>query len=285
MFHFDLADADVDVVSDLLWGLHVAGIEEIRLDDDTVRLRSSLGLGEAETLRVLTSVLPAWAPTISIVDDATIDTWRDYVDPIDISPILRILPAWKTAGVTPLVSPNTTPHSRYEVIIDPGATFGMGDHPTTRACLMMLASRSVTGASVLDVGCGSGILGVTALVMGASRAHGVDVHPASPAVSSSNAKLNGVDEKWSVTLEPLTALSGRSDLVFANILPATLIDLSSDLRRLLAENGTLILAGLPSVASQRVLESMHPLLEIDRIVIDDWVTVALQSTRASTSSE
>lgn len=285
MFHFDLADADVDVVSDLLWGLHVAGIEEVRLDDDTVRLRSSLGMDETETLRVLTSVLTAWTPTISIVDDATLDTWRDHVDPIDIPPMLRILPAWKTIGVTPNSSPNTSARSRYEVIIDPGATFGMGDHPTTRACLMMLASRSVTGVSVLDVGCGSGILGITALVMGASRAQGVDVHPASPAVSSNNAKLNGVEEKWGVTLEPLRAKSGHFDLVFANILPATLIGLSSDLRRLLAENGTLILAGVPSVAAPRVLESMHPLLEIDRIVIDDWVTMALQSTRASTSSE
>ena len=127
--------------------------------------------------------------------------------------------------------------------LDPGLAFGTGQHPTTRSCLAWLADARLAGASVLDYGCGSGILGIAAALLGATRVMAVDVEPQALAAAQANARFNGV------TLDAVTAPEAflpqpEFDVVLANILANTLIELAPTLSGCLKAGGQLILAGL-----------------------------------------
>jgi ribosomal protein L11 methyltransferase len=272
-FSIDVDDTiDADLVSDVLWSSGVQGVEEIEIDNRRIRLRSSFGTAEPPTLRRLEDLFGSWDPplrwSISRVDPEITETWRKFAEIIEITPTLRIVPAWLTASPS---APNCT-----DIIIDPGATFGMGDHPTTRASLVLMARLLRSGDRVLDVGCGSGILGITALVLGASHSCGIDINPASVDVSHSNALRNDVDEMWSVSLDDIGTVTDRFDLIVANILAPVLIQIADDLIRLLDDNGTLVISGVLRDRHDHVVKALDPLTVIDFVEIDGWSAVALR---------
>jgi ribosomal protein L11 methyltransferase len=256
--------SDVEWVSDLLWGLGVVAIEELAGADETVTLRTSMGEDHEAVRRAMDSLPLALDWSFDVVDDRTVEAWRDHVRPFEVGDTLLVVPAW---NVEPIAD-----GARTRVIIEPGATFGMGDHPTTRGCLELLERTMVGDRSVLDVGCGSGILGIVSLMKGARIAHGIDINPASVEVSRLNAALNGVGDRWTVSQEyPHEA----HDIVFANILAPVLIDLSDEIARSVATAGVLILSGVLDGRYGHVLEEYPDFAVSDRLVIDGWASLML----------
>jgi len=272
-FTIDVDDPlSAPLICDLLWSNGVQGVEEIDDEGASVKLRSSFGVTESETAERLTVLFGDWSPPVhwelSRVDPLVTDTWKEFADVIDITPTLRIVPAWRIEAADQ--------QDGTAIVIDPGATFGMGDHPTTRGSLELVSRILRRGHTLLDVGCGSGILGISALVLGARRARGVDINPASIEVSRANAIRNGVDERWTVSLEGLDAISEKYDLVVANILAPVLIDLAGDLVRLLDDEGSLVISGVLHDRYEHVLEALAPLSIVDSIDIDGWAALALR---------
>ena len=153
--------------------------------------------------------------------------------------------------------------------LDPGLAFGTGQHPTTRSCLAWLADAGLEGRSVLDYGCGSGILGLAAALLGAARVVAVDVEPQALGATQANADFNGIALDAVITPEELPAQS-NFDIVLANILANTLIELAPALSGCLRPGGRLVLAGLlePQIGA---VTGAYPGLAFDPPSIDgDW---------------
>jgi ribosomal protein L11 methyltransferase len=167
--------------------------------------------------------------TFSLVGPgAWLDAWREFAEPV-VAGRLVVVPAWIEGGDLP----------GRRIDIDPGRVFGHGGHPTTRLLLEELDRRIAGGETVLDVGCGSGVLSVAAAVLGAGRVEGIDIDPAAVPVTLDNAARNGVAVSASTT--PVEAIGGRYDLVLANIGADVLIELAPTLRPL---GDVLLLSGL-----------------------------------------
>lgn len=269
--------ADYEYISDLLWGLGVAAVSEDWSTDGEVTLRTSLG-DDADVARdAMESVGVDFR--LEWVDSSVGETWRTFSKPIVVGDSLVVAPSWcDEADVLEvrdsICQPGVVCDQVRVVSIEPGSTFGMGDHPTTASCLLMIERYLGPGMNVLDVGCGSGILGIVALVLGAAHAHGVDINPASIAVSNANAQSNGVADRWSVSTDALTAISRPFELVVANILAPTLVGLAVDLRRLTADTGVLVISGVLDGHYDHVADALSPLREIEKIECGGWVAVA-----------
>lgn len=261
-----------DAISDQLWANGVQAIEEIDAADGIICLRSSFGVDERETHQRLRGLLTGLEDVVtwdvSQIDASVVDTWKSFIDVVEITPRMRVVPDWLEA-----IRRDDT----IDVRIDPGATFGMGDHPTTRGVLTLLCDLVRPGDTVLDVGCGSGVLGIASVLLGASGAHGVDINPASVPVSRANARRNAVEERWSVSTEDLSSVIGQFDIVVANILAPVLIELSADLKRVLQHHGTIVVSGLLTGRFDHVVEALSPLKIVESVDIDGWSTLALQS--------
>ncbi|HEX7374291.1 MAG TPA: 50S ribosomal protein L11 methyltransferase [Steroidobacteraceae bacterium] len=154
--------------------------------------------------------------------------------------------------------------------LDPGLAFGTGTHATTALCLEWLDAQPperMQGAAVIDYGCGSGILGIAALKLGAARVCAMDIDPQALLATSQNAERNGVADRLEVTDDPQAG--GRpAALLLANILAGPLVELAPTLARLVRPQGWLALSGLLDEQADRVAEAYRP-----------WFDIALQSTR------
>lgn len=207
--------------------------------------------------------------------------WKQHYRPIAIGSKLMIVPAW-------LESPDP---SRIPVRIDPGMAFGTGTHPTTQLCLELTEAfiDSYPGKPedirLIDIGCGSGILSVAALKLGAGRALGVDIDPDSVNASRENAETNGVLERFEIGQGSLAeVLEGKfsfrqGQLVLANILAVVIVRLLDEgLGKLLVPDGALILSGIIDTQEMDVLEAAerNSLRLTDRRQIGDWVALTIQ---------
>ncbi|MDP6975501.1 MAG: 50S ribosomal protein L11 methyltransferase [Acidimicrobiales bacterium] len=150
-------------------------------------------------------------------------------------------------GVHP---PWCRPVGRVQVSIDPGPTFGHGSHPSTVLVLAELDQFGPEGRSVLDVGCGSGVLAISAAMAGAGSVVAVDVDPDAVAWTRFNAEANGVSLDASTA--PVADLGGPFELVLANVLPSVHAELAADLVRLTADGGTLVVSGIPEERADEV---------------------------------
>ena len=150
------------------------------------------------------------------------DAWKQYYKPTPIGNRLLIQPAWL---------PMENPEGRAVYLNDPGMSFGTGLHPSTRLCLEMLETLDLPGKRVLDVGCGSGILALCALILGAESAAGVDIDPNAARTAEANARLNGVEGRFAARAgDFLTDRALRDsvkpfDVVFSNIIADVIIPL------------------------------------------------------------
>ena len=155
--------------------------------------------------------------------------------------------------------------------LDPGLAFGTGTHPTTHLCLAWLDGHVVPGERVMDFGCGSGILGIAALLLGAREVVAVDNDPQAVTATVDNAERNGVDDRLHASL-PAGEPQGQYDLVIANILAQPLVDLAPHLTELLGgREARLVLSGI--MASQvEWVASAYPALAFEApVILDDWV--------------
>lgn len=146
------------------------------------------------------------------------------------------------------------------VTLDPGLAFGTGHHPSTAMCLSWLDANIAGGERVIDYGCGSGILGIAALKLGASRAHGFDIDPQALLASAENAGENGVAERFSIHADAATL--PQADVVVANILSGILIDLAPRLAARVNPGGHLVVAGLMNHESNDVTAAYAPWFDI-----------------------
>ena len=156
---------------------------------------------------------------------------KNEFGPIRVSPRLWIVPSWHTPPEPDAIN----------LILDPGLAFGTGSHATTRLCLRWLESRIAGGEAVLDYGCGSGILAIAALKLGASRAVGIDIDSAAVATAKANARRNDVEGEFLGGGAPLTF---SADLVVANILANPLKVLAPILAKSCRRGGHIALSGI-----------------------------------------
>ncbi len=258
-FVVEVPEADAELAADALWALGVVAIEErAGARHGLVELWTSLG----DSLDVN---LP-WPSRVVEVDDTVAESWRRFATPTVVTDTLVVCPAWVSFEA---------PASVTVVRIEPGSTFGMGDHPTTRLSLAALQRVLRPGERVLDVGCGSGVLSVGAMLLGAGEAVGIDISPAAVPVTRDNAKRNGVSV--SVSTAPLSVIDGRFDVVLANILAPALVALADDLVRVVAPGGRLVISGILASAHQHVLEALEPMHVTTVDELDGWVAVELGS--------
>ncbi|MCI9548835.1 MAG: methyltransferase, partial [Oscillospiraceae bacterium] len=174
--------------------------------------------GQRQLRRYLAGLEDHEPQIVSIREEDWATSWQKYYRPIPVGKRVYIVPHWmREQGV---------PEGRVPLYLDPGLTFGTGAHPTTQLCLELLEQALSPGGQVLDLGCGSGILAIAALALGASRAVGVDIDPMAADVAFENAALNGIgpdrlsvyagdvltDKKLAAKLGP-----GQNRVVLANI--------------------------------------------------------------------
>jgi ribosomal protein L11 methyltransferase len=262
---------DTEVASDELWSLGVVAIEERTTDDpDLIELWTSLGDDAGAIEAALGGLRRSWR--FEPIDESVSETWRAFAGPTWVDDDLVVHPAW----VGDPVRAHGAPGSVTSIAIEPGATFGLGDHPTT--VLTMRAMRSVlrSGDVLLDVGCGSGVLAIAGCLLGASRSVGIDISPAAVPTTVANAVRNGVGDRVTVSTTPLSEVHETFDVVLANILAPALIELSSDLRRVLAPGGALVVSGILADRHDHVLEALLPLRPVDRVDQDGWTAVTLR---------
>jgi len=158
--------------------------------------------------------------------------------------------------------------------IDPGLAFGTGEHPSTRLVLAWLEANVEGGERLLDYGCGSGVLAIAALRLGARAAVAVDVDPAALAVAAANARANGVALQ---TVAPQALAAGHPpfDLVVANILAGTLVALAAELAARTRPGGRIALSGILAAQAQEVIPAYTPHFDCALCASEeDWVLVA-----------
>ena len=219
-----------------------------------------------------------------IADQNWMEAWKVHYQPIPIGKRLIIVPTW-------LESPDV---ERIPIRIDPGMAFGTGTHPTTQLCLELVEVYTRSDAGVIDIGCGSGILSIGALKMGARFALAVDIDSASVKASSENALANGIRrEQMTVGLGSVTEILDGSlqtqfrdsqciqqaPLVLANILAPVIINLfGRGLADLVASDGMLVLSGILAEQSTAVISAAqeHGLILIEKRQMGDWVALAMK---------
>ena len=243
---------DRELAASDLFELDTVGIEELASSGPEVRLRAGFTSDDAaaETERWIWANHPDWKPRFEvIVGDDWLDAWREHVTPVSVGSLL-VVPDWDGAAV---VAETDSPGVQ-RVLLDPKRAWGTGAHASTSLVLGALQSPSVplAGARVLDVGCGSGVLAIAALLLGASTAYGIDVDRTAIAVTAENARRNGVGDRCSADWVPLDAVTEVFDVVCANILAPVLIDLAGHLQRVTRKGGTIVLAGLIDEQVDRV---------------------------------
>jgi ribosomal protein L11 methyltransferase len=268
---------EVEFVSDLVWSLGVVAIEEHWDPNGVVRLQTSLG-DDLEVVKQAMNSLPVvldWSTTT--VNETVANTWREFAQPTVIGRRIVIAPVWcAEQEVAEVVASLPDPNQAVVIPIEPASTFGMGDHPTTMSSLLMIEKYLKSDDVLIDVGCGSGVLGIGALRMGASRAIGMDINPSCVPVSQENARLNQVSHRWSVTTEPVAVIGFPANIVVANILAPALIELSDELKRLTRPDGVLIISGVLAEHYEHVAKALEPLHEFDRIEHGGWAAVAFR---------
>lgn len=232
-----------------------------------------------ESLYYLGMIQPLPAAVFnSIADQNWMEAWKKHYKPILVGKRLVIVPAW-------LDSPEP---GRIAIKIDPGMAFGTGTHPSTQLCLELIEKslEELGGSSprIIDVGCGSGILSIAALKLGAASALGVDIDPESTRNSRENADINEIGEEFILGLGSVKEiLDGKfafrsSQMVVANILAPVIIRLfDSGLADLLEPGGDLILSGILQEQAQSVVEAAQGkgLMLQEKRQMGDWVALAV----------
>ena len=160
------------------------------------------------------------------------------------------------------------------VELGPGG-FGDGRHPTTAQIIEELVDRIAGGERVLDVGCGSGVLGLCALTLGAAEAVAVDIDPDAVEAARRNAGINGVGDRLEATLAPLSGIEGSFDVVVANIARAGIVELASELVAHVSPDGWLAVGGISPSQCSQVAGFLRPLTEVGRRTSGEWATLVL----------
>ena len=163
------------------------------------------------------------------------------------------------------------------VEIDPGFAFGDGTHPTTRMCVEQIQKHIKPGMTVLDIGCGCGILSIVALLLGADHAFAADIDPAAVEVAQKNAERNGVDGCFTAKAGDLAEwVRCRHDLIVANILADPILRLLGELPALVNKDTTIILSGIKDTREAEVLDAAKAFTIVERNAEENWVCLVMK---------
>ncbi|HTF16111.1 MAG TPA: 50S ribosomal protein L11 methyltransferase [Burkholderiales bacterium] len=198
----------------------------------------------------------------SIPDEDWVAKSREQFGPIRVSAHLWIVPTWRTSPEPDAIN----------LVLDPGLAFGTGSHPSTRLCLQWLERHITGGETVLDYGCGSGILAIAALKLGARRAVGVDIDPEAVVAARANAQRNGVAGEF---LEGRAPLTFTADVVIANILANPLKLLAPMLASRCRHGGEIALSGILSDQASGVETCYSPWIAFSPLTeAEGWVCLS-----------
>lgn len=209
-------------------------------------------------------------------DEDWINNWKQYFKPFRLDENIIIKPTWETVP--------SKKEDDIVVEIDPGTAFGTGSHETTRLCISQIKRFMNKDAKVLDLGCGSGILSIIALKLGASKVVGTDIDPNAIIATNENLKVNHIPEGDMTAyegnlLEDETLCKkigdGQYDIVVANILADVIIPLSSIARRFMKKDGYFITSGIINTKEQEVAKAMkeNGFEIVDTISMGEWVSI------------
>jgi ribosomal protein L11 methyltransferase len=211
---------------------------------------------------------------VEILEDQVWErAWMDHYHPMCFGERLWVVPSW-----TPPPQPDAI-----NLLLDPGLAFGTGTHATTALCLEWLDGLDLQNKIVIDYGCGSGILAIAALLLGAKHAYCVDIDPQALLATKDNAARNGVADKMSVFF-PDAMPSIKADVVIANILAGPLAELAPILADLCDTNGDLALSGIIDSQVEETKEAYAPWVALDLLKIKDENWCRLSGKRLDTVS-
>ncbi|KTT54420.1 ribosomal protein L11 methyltransferase [Pseudomonas oryzihabitans] len=192
-------------------------------------------------------------------------SWMDNFQPMRFGQRLWIVPSWHEAPEPEAVN----------LLLDPGLAFGTGTHPTTSLCLQWLDGEPVQGMQVLDFGCGSGILAIAALLLGAERAVGTDIDVQALEASRENANRNGIDPARFPLYLPADLPIEQADVVVANILAGPLVGLAEQITRLTRIGGRLALSGILAEQAEDVRAAYAGCFDLEpTAILDGWVRIS-----------
>jgi ribosomal protein L11 methyltransferase len=247
----------------------------IPVDEHLEETRQSIEQG----LWYLGRISPLPEPEFKLIKEVNwMEAWKEHYHPIPIGQKLLILPAW-------IENPK---EGRIPIRIELGMAFGTGTHPTTQLCLELVESFFIQldknkGVQIIDVGCGSGILSIAALKLGAESALGVDIDAEAIRASKDNAAINGISSQLELGVGSVAEIKSadfsiqKAQLVLANILAPVLVQLlTQGLGELVLPGGWLILSGILFEQSPEVESAldMHGFRLVQKSQMGDWVALA-----------
>jgi ribosomal protein L11 methyltransferase len=208
----------------------------------------------------------AWMAVLRPADGPQLEAWTRHSRPVSVGDRLTLCYPWSE-------------HDRHRLPnvleLDPAGGFGTGRHPSTRLLLDELVARVAGGERVLDVGCGSGVLALAALRLGASRAVAIDIDPQAVLATGHNAGLNSLEGQLEATNAATTQIVGVFDAIFANIGWSALVVLAPELRRWLSPGGWLAVSGISPAHCARITASLRPLETFGVRTYDEWMALIL----------
>ncbi|MFO0667999.1 MAG: 50S ribosomal protein L11 methyltransferase [Polyangiaceae bacterium] len=275
--HVDVTPEQVDEISALLFELGAEGVEERDLgtlaksnaSDKVTLVAAFSSKGDADEAIAELGNSELVARYEEIVGDAWRDAWKEHYRPFAIAPGVVVRPPWETYEAKP---------GEHVLELEPGRAFGTGLHETTRLVARSIREheKELAGVTVLDIGCGSGVLALIALVLGAKDAVAVDIDAESIEVTKENAQRNHLDARIDASTTDLAAVSLVSPFVLANIEAKVLIPLASEIARHVAPGGLLFLSGVlvPQRDDVRAAYADFELLSSPEL--GEWTLLALR---------
>lgn len=214
------------------------------------------------------SNIPFALVTDSIKEEDWSNEWKKYYHPIRVGKKMIICPSWESCEQN---------EDDVKITLDPGMAFGTGTHETTRLCMQLLENYITDETRMLDVGCGSGILAITALLLGAKSAVGVDIDELAVKVAQENAERNQVSDKLQLICGDLTAkVEGKYDVICANIVADVIIRMSHDICSFMHKDSVLLCSGIIEPREAEVMRAMSDcgLKHITTLRERGWVAAA-----------
>ncbi|MEH6492280.1 50S ribosomal protein L11 methyltransferase [Halopseudomonas sp.] len=192
-------------------------------------------------------------------------SWMDNFHPMRFGERLWIVPSWHAAPEPEAVN----------LLLDPGLAFGTGTHPTTALCLQWLDGQQLNGKQVIDFGCGSGILAIAALLLGATHAVGTDIDVQALEASRDNAQRNHIEDQRFDLYLPENMPQQPAEVVVANILAGPLVSLAPQLASLVLPGGLIALSGILAEQTEDILAAYQDYFELDPVANQDgWIRVS-----------
>lgn len=201
------------------------------------------------TERFTSEQIPFEISTVKVKEEDWATEWKKYYHPIKVGKRLVVCPSWERYDLA---------EDEVMISLDPGMAFGTGTHDTTRLCMQLLEEHVTAQTTVLDMGCGSGILSIVAMLLGGKSAVGVDIDDTAVRVANENAAMNHVTEKTTFLCGDLTdKVSGTFDLICANIVADVIIRLSPVIPQFLKQDGVFIASGIIAERADEVVSALE----------------------------